>query len=76
MRTTRLVGPLGVVIVLGVLASGCVVPRALEGPTSFVHEDRPYIYFVEQEQMRDSRIKKCDIGDKNTVACKTQYDLE
>ena len=35
-----------------------------------------YVYFIEQEEEMDSRIKKCDIRPNNTVSCTTQYDMD
>lgn len=56
--------------------SGCATPRVLEWPTHMDHKKQEHIYFVEQEQAQDSRIKKCDIHSDNRVTCSVQYDLQ
>jgi len=60
-------------IVAAAFTTGCKV-RALLKPQ--YGEPENHIYFIEQEQMKDSRIKKCDIAADNSVSCATQYDLE
>ncbi len=57
------------------LAPGCT-QRVLIWPTHEDHAKQEHIYFVEQENARDSRIKKCDIHQDNHVTCSVQFDLD
>jgi type IV pilus biogenesis protein CpaD/CtpE len=66
-------------VALGALlvsVSGCATQRVLIWPTHMDNDKQEHIYFVEQEQAADSRIKKCDIHPDNRVTCSVQYDLQ
>lgn len=56
-------------------AAGCT-HRSLVWPTHMQSEVQEHIYFVEQEMDKDSRIKKCDIFEDNSVKCTVQFDLD
>jgi hypothetical protein len=62
--------------VLGLLFATACAQRALIQP-SYVHaENIEFVYMVEQEDQKDSRIKKCDILPDNSVNCTTEFDLD
>jgi len=72
-------------LALLVMSAGCakrvlLAPHAMPTDTRDGFKPPPtsgdYVYFVEQEEEKDSRIKKCDIRPDNTVACTTQYDMD
>jgi len=64
-------------IAFGLLAAaGCVPNRVFLQPTYVRSGDIEFVYMIEQEQQKDSRIKKCDIQPDNSVVCTTQYDLK
>ncbi len=63
-----------VLVALSAVAPGCT-QRVLIWPTHVDHDKQEHIYFVEQENARDSRIKKCDVREDNRVTCSVQYDL-
>jgi hypothetical protein len=56
---------------LASLAAGCT--RRVMVQPHYVSDKTEYVYFVEQVNMRDSLIKKCDIAPDNTASCTTQY---
>ncbi|HYJ07656.1 MAG TPA: hypothetical protein VEX18_01570 [Polyangiaceae bacterium] len=60
---------------LGLLA-GCAPPRVLVQPASAEAKELNYIYFVEQEQNKDSRLKRCEITADNSTKCAVQFDLK
>ena len=66
--------PLSAALLLAVASAGCT-RRVIVQP-HYVSNQTEYVYFVEQVNMRDSRIKKCDIAPDNTAHCTTQYDLK
>ena len=55
---------------------GCGVPRELIKPASAEAKEFNYIYFVEQEQKKDSRLKRCEINADNTAKCAVMFDLK
>jgi hypothetical protein len=57
------------------LASGCG-PRVLVQPSSFEPKRVNYIYFVEQQPGKDSRLYRCEILPDNRVDCAVQFDLD
>ena len=57
-------------------AVGCAQPRELIQPRSATAQELNYIYFVEQEQKKDSRLKRCEINADNTAKCAVQFDLK
>lgn len=57
-------------------AVGCQQPRDLIQPRSATAQELNYIYFVEQEQKKDSRLKRCEINSDNTAKCTVQFDLK
>ncbi len=58
------------------LGVGCAPPRELIHPTSAEAKELPYIYFVEQEQKKDSRLKRCEIAADNSSKCAVMFDLK
>jgi hypothetical protein len=62
--------------VTALAAVGCQQPRDLIQPRSAVAQELNYIYFVEQEQKKDSRLKRCEINADNTAKCAVQFDLK
>ena len=56
--------------------SGCTPTRLLIQPQSFEPRELGYIYFVEQEAQKDSRLERCEIQPDNTVKCAVQFDLK
>lgn len=56
--------------------NGCAVPRELIQPASAEAKEFNYIYFVEQEQKKDSRLKRCEINADNTAKCAVMFDLK
>lgn len=69
---------LSIVIVIGLvagIASGCA-KRQIIRPAASEPNYLNYIYFVEQESGRDSRLKRCDIAPDNRVSCETEYALK
>lgn len=60
---------------LGMVA-GCAPPRVLVQPSSAEAKEFNYIYFVEQEQNKDSRLKRCEIAADNSAKCAVQFDLK
>lgn len=67
-------------LMLGVMAAslsvGCAPPRELIQPASAEAKEFNYIYFVEQEQKKDSRLKRCEINADNTAKCAVMFDLK
>ncbi len=63
-------------VVAAFSAVGCAQPRELIQPRSAVAQEFNYIYFVEQEQKKDSRLKRCEINADNTAKCAVQFDLK
>lgn len=57
-------------------AVGCAPPRELIQPASAEAKEFNYIYFVEQEQKKDSRLKRCEINPDNTAKCAVMFDLK
>jgi hypothetical protein len=57
-------------------AVGCAPPRELIQPSSAEAKEFNYIYFVEQEQKKDSRLKRCEIAADNTAKCAVMFDLK
>ncbi len=57
-------------------AAGCAPPRELIQPASAEAKEFNYIYFVEQEQKKDSRLKRCEINADNTAKCAVMFDLK
>jgi len=55
---------------------GCAPPRELIQPASAEAKEFNYIYFVEQEQKKDSRLKRCEIAADNTAKCAVMFDLK
>lgn len=55
-------------------ALGCT-QRVMVQPR-YVSEQTEYVYFVEQVDGRDSRIKKCDIAPDTSARCSVQFDLK
>ena len=55
---------------------GCPPPRELIQPASAERKEFNYIYFVEQEQKKDSRLKRCEIAADNTTKCAVMFDLK
>lgn len=53
------------------LLSGCSQRVLVQGRTHDSH-----IYFVEQENGRDSRLKRCEIRPDNQAVCAVQFDLK
>ncbi len=51
-------------------------PRELIKPASAEAKEFNYIYFVEQEQKKDSRLKRCEINADNTAKCAVMFDLK
>jgi hypothetical protein len=62
-------------VAVGLLA-GCAPPRVLVQPSSAEAKELNYIYFVEQEQNKDSRLKRCQLNEDNTAKCEVQFDLK
>lgn len=58
------------------LGVGCAPPRELIQPASAEAKEFPYIYFVEQEEKKDSRLKRCEINADNTAKCAVMFDLK
>ena len=58
------------------IGAGCAPPRVLVQPRSAEAKELNYIYFVEQEQNKDSRLKRCEINADNTAKCAVQFDLK
>jgi hypothetical protein len=58
------------------LAVGCAPPRELIQPASAEAKEFNYIYFVEQEQKKDSRLKRCEIASDNSAKCAVMFDLK
>ncbi|HYP88506.1 MAG TPA: hypothetical protein VEQ59_10135 [Polyangiaceae bacterium] len=56
--------------------AGCGTPRELLQPASAEAKEFNYIYFVEQEQKKDSRLKRCEIAADNTAKCAVMFDLK
>jgi hypothetical protein len=54
---------------------GCT-PRLLLQPASAEAKELNYIYFVEQEEKKDSRLKRCEINADNTTKCAVMFDLK
>lgn len=57
-------------------AAGCATPRELIKPASAEPKEFNYIYFVEQEQKKDSRLKRCEIAADNSAKCAVMFDLK
>jgi|GEM_PF-5222109 len=55
---------------------GCAPPRELIKPSSAEAKELNYIYFVEQEQKKDSRLKRCEIAADNSAKCAVMFDLK
>jgi len=55
---------------------GCAPPRELIQPASAEAKEFNYIYFVEQEQKKDSRLKRCEIAADNSAKCAVMFDLK
>ncbi len=58
------------------LGAGCAPPRELIQPASAEAKEFNYIYFVEQEQKKDSRLKRCEIAADNSAKCAVMFDLK
>lgn len=54
----------------------CGPPRELIKPASAEAKEFNYIYFVEQEQKKDSRLKRCEIAADNSAKCAVMFDLK
>lgn len=63
-------------VTFAALGVGCAPPRELIRPASAEAKELPYIYFVEQEQKKDSRLKRCEIAADNTAKCAVMFDLK
>ena len=58
------------------VGAGCAPPRELIQPSSAEAKEFNYIYFVEQEQKKDSRLKRCEIAADNSAKCAVMFDLK
>lgn len=58
------------------VGAGCAPPRELIQPASAERKEFNYIYFVEQEQKKDSRLKRCEIAADNSTKCAVMFDLK
>lgn len=58
------------------MGAACAPPRELIKPSSAEAKEFNYIYFVEQEQKKDSRLKRCEINADNTAKCAVMFDLK
>lgn len=63
-------------VTFAAIGVGCAPPRELIQPASAEAKELPYIYFVEQEQKKDSRLKRCEIAADNTAKCAVMFDLK
>ena len=62
--------------VFGLLFAAACTQRALIQPSYVNAENIEFVYMIEQEDQKDSRIKKCDILPDNSVNCTTEFDLD
>lgn len=69
---------LSLLLALATLSSlaGCAPPRVLVQARSAEAKELNYIYFVEQEQNKDSRLKRCEVSADNSAKCAVQFDLK
>jgi hypothetical protein len=58
------------------LALGGCGPRIIVQPSSAEAKHLNYVYFVEQEAGKDSRLKRCEILPDNRVDCAVEFDLD
>lgn len=49
-------------------------PVVLMQPTSVTEDGSEYVYFIEQEQNKSSRIKRCSLGKDNKASCSVEYE--
>ncbi|HEY3820455.1 MAG TPA: hypothetical protein VGL81_24990 [Polyangiaceae bacterium] len=74
MTRALLFSPTALALLLS--TGGCEPTRALVQPRSVEPKELGYIYFIEQEAQKDSRLKRCEILPDNSVKCAVEFDLK